>query len=108
MFSRYKAFVVVKSDRSIVQNFFRAFMKGYDFTVVSIPGKNAFQTYDSIFENITSAVNNCDLPLNEILVLLSAGPCAKVLAYDLSGQGIISYDVGKFFECWLEKIPCRQ
>lgn len=107
LLSVYKAFVVVKSDSFIVRSFFSTFMEGSDFTTVTIPGKNAFQSYDSILENIIWAVNDFDFHNDEVLILLSAGPCAKVLAYDLSRQGLTSYDVGKFFECWLENIHCR-
>lgn len=52
------------------------------------PAKNAFSKYDIIFHRIVDTVKKDDL------VLISLGPTATVLAYDLSKKNIQSIDLG--------------
>ncbi len=108
LISSYRAFVVVKSDPGIVELFFNRYIDNAPYRIVTIPGKNAFQSYDKILDTIISRVKESDVEKDDVLILISAGPCAKVLSYDLSQQGFTSYDIGKFFECWTENIDCRK
>ena len=52
------------------------------------PSKNAFSLYDQIFELAKKNV------LKDTLVLISLGPTATVLAYDLAIEGIQALDIG--------------
>ena len=52
------------------------------------PAKNAFNKYDIILHRIVNTVKKDDL------VLISLGPTATVLAYDLSKKNIQSIDLG--------------
>ena len=53
------------------------------------PGKNAFEAYARIWEQVRKSVREGDL------VLISLGPTATVLAYDLAAEGIQAIDVGQ-------------
>jgi len=72
------------------------------------PPKNAFDSYDEIYEAIIKNVS-----VNE-LVLISLGPTATILSYDLAKVGYQSIDIGHLdveYEWYLqgskEKIPLR-
>ncbi len=64
---------------------------------VEIPSTNAFKDENKILHKILELV----LDQNDTMVLISAGPCGKVLAYDLSKRGIWSIDTG---HCWDEPL----
>lgn len=53
------------------------------------PNKNAYEYYDFIKQSIKNHYNN-------ELVILSLGPTASVLAYDLHKEGIRAIDIGHF------------
>lgn len=108
LISPYKAFVVVKSDPHIVETFFNKYIEDAKYHLVTIPGKNAFQSYNKILDTIISRVKDSGFDRENVLILISAGPCAKVLSFDLSQQGFTAYDIGKFFECWTENENCRR
>lgn len=54
------------------------------------PSMNAFESYDLILAHVCKYARNMTKPL----VLMSLGPTATVLAYDLSKQGIQAIDIG--------------
>ncbi|MCR4623613.1 MAG: GT-D fold domain-containing protein [Alphaproteobacteria bacterium] len=60
-----------------------------------VPGKSSFNKYDSILDTIMTFDK-------EYLVLLSLGPCATVLAYDLSKEGYQALDIGHLPNSYLE------
>ena len=99
--SAFSTFVVVSSEADNVETFFTNHLKDTTCTKISIPAEGAFESYGEILKAVQqrldefSAVNQ-----EEILILLSAGPCAKVLAYDLTRRGYTAFDVGKLFRCW--------
>lgn len=64
-------------------------------TFVKVPTKNAFSEYDILLKNILIAIEK--QKSNKTIVLISAGPTAKVLVYDLSKMGIMAIDTG---HCW--------
>lgn len=104
--SKYKYIIVVKSNTETVDSFFDRFGISTKYSVVNIPPKNAFSQYDKILSDIEKNIDDYVL-LNgnkkDILILTSAGPCAKVLSYDLNKKGTMVWDIGKMFECWLDK-----
>lgn len=63
---------------------------------IKIPSENAFTNRQEIIAEIT---NKAQLYSN-VVVLLSAGVTATCLAYELSRNGIRTYDVGKLYR-WL-------
>ncbi len=54
------------------------------------PSKNAFERYTQILNNVRSQATL----INDALVLVSLGPTATVLAFDLSEMGIQTVDIG--------------
>ncbi|MDP1491874.1 GT-D fold domain-containing glycosyltransferase, partial [Klebsiella pneumoniae] len=53
------------------------------------PSKNAFERYTQILNNVRSQATL----INDALVLVSLGPTATVLAFDLSEMGIQTVDI---------------
>lgn len=53
------------------------------------PSKNAFHFYDEIYKSVKRHVNE------NALVLISLGPTATILAYDLAIEGIQALDIGQ-------------
>lgn len=60
---------------------------------VEIPPLNAYESVDEILLKIEK---ECTIKEN-IMALISAGPCGKILAYKLAKKGIWSIDTG---HCW--------
>jgi len=68
------------------------------------PHENAFDKYNEIFGVVEESV------LKDELVLISLGPAATVLAYDLAQQGIQALDIGQIdneYEWYLRKVSER-
>lgn len=107
LISKFKAYVVVKENLELVDNFFKTFIGDVDYKFIQIPEKSAFREYDRILEETKKAIDTLDYETEEILILVSAGACAKVLTYDLSQEGFVTYDVGKLFECWTDNADSR-
>jgi len=99
--AQFSTFVVVSSEADNVATFFGKNLKDSFCTTIAIPAKNAFESYRDILKAVQKKLDECSgANQKEILVLLSAGPCAKVLAYDLTCRGYTAFDVGKLFRCW--------
>lgn len=64
-------------------------------------GKSSFNKYDSILNTIKTFDKG-------YLILLSLGPCATVLAYDLSKEGYQALDIGHLPNSYLESIGERK
>ena len=93
----FEKFVIVKSNADIVDKFFNHFEIRKSYSLVTIPGKNAFTYYDRILDEVLASVDNNNQKV-DTLILISAGPCAKILVYELSRLGYVAYDIGKLFE----------
>ena len=68
------------------------------------PSNNAWENYDSILSQTMKISGTNDL------VLISLGPTATVLAYDLAMRGIQAIDIGQLdneYEWWLQKCDKR-
>jgi Domain of unknown function (DUF1792). len=65
------------------------FQNVVDLRRIIAPDKNAFSVYDKILEVIHKNIDK------DTLVLISLGPTATVLAYDLAMKGIQSIDIGQ-------------
>jgi hypothetical protein len=69
---------------------------------VNISDNNAFSNYESLIKTLLYYCSEYDLV--NLRVLVSAGPTAKLLVYDLTMHGIIAYDVGHYFKWKLNDI----
>lgn len=64
---------------------------------VKIPPKNAYRIVDCILQRIKTVVAND----KKAMVIVSAGPCGKILVYELAQEGIWAIDTG---HCWDEPL----
>ena len=67
---------------------------------IKIPEKNAYEEINKIEEEIKEKLKYIDKNI-KYSILISAGPCAKVLVYRLLKSNIIAYDIG---HCWDEPL----
>jgi hypothetical protein len=96
-----KKLIIVCNDRQVYEKFSRNYVNK-DIYFVKIARINAFQDYPKILEKIFALIDsNKLLDKNELKILISAGPTAKVLVYDLSSLGYITYDLGIILERYL-------
>lgn len=84
-------FVYSKEGRFIIDE--RLFGNLRSYEEIFIPPINAFDEYEEILEE-------CKTKEKEKLFLISAGPTATVLAYDLSLLGYQAIDIGHFPNCY--------
>lgn len=98
VFDQYENYIVIKSDKEIVDKFFSKYLNNCDYEIVPIPNQNAFSVYDDIFAETIATSKKLTAKKEHQVILISAGPCAKVLAHDLALRGYVAYDIGKFFE----------
>lgn len=71
---------------------------------IQCPQKNAFDMYEKILNSVRDHV------YGDELVLISLGPTATVLAYDLAQAGIQAFDIGQLdneYEWFLSKVDKR-
>lgn len=68
---------------------------------IEVPSRNAFIEKDKILAEIISQTNK----LKNSLVIISAGPTAKVLVYELAKRGIWAIDTG---HCWDKPLQTRK
>jgi len=68
---------------------------------VLVPPKNAYEVKEDILKNIKTLINNKE----KILVLISAGPCAKYLVYKLALEKVWAIDTG---HCWDNPLNLRK
>lgn len=77
------------------ETYFNYFSEKYKMksTFIKVPSKNAYDEKKTILEEILVTARN----MKNYVVLISAGPTAKYLAYELSRKDIIAIDTG---HCW--------
>lgn len=92
-------FVVGNNSHFIYEKRLFDNIKSAKMLVVS--GKSSFNKYDNILDTIMTFDK-------EYLVLLALGPCATVLAYDLSNKGYQALDIGHLPNGYLESIGERK
>jgi len=65
---------------------------------VPIPAENAFDAFDDILSAILAALEEANgFSVKYDRIIVSGGPCAKALVYELAQRGYVAHDVGKFF-----------
>jgi len=69
------------------------------FYYVKIPDKNFFSVLPETQKKITTIVNEYNIDRNDLVVMVSAGPGANILCYNLcqKAENILCYDMGNFF-----------
>lgn len=94
--------IFVHSDISCFTRFCATYNKNNQNTsFVKIPPKNCFSKYKEIEKEITDIVQNKRLDKKNTYILISAGPAAKVITFDLVQKGLICLDTG---HCWDEPL----
>lgn len=96
----YSNIILVHNDPqylSEVCNFDK--QRGY---YIEVPKRNAYDAIEYIEMKIKDVYENNRLEKSQTIILLSAGPTAKVLTYHLSEQGYIAIDCGHVWDEPLE------
>ena len=76
---------------NLIQQKFLNLFKNIEF--ISGPSNNAYYSYNDIIKKLLNIEN-----LKEKLILISLGPTATVMSYDLAQQGYWTIDIGHYFE----------
>jgi len=85
--------VMVHNDVKYREAFARKY--GIPADIVVIPAKNAYAVIDDILDEIMNRVHK---DMENTVVLVSAGPCGKILVDRLGDQGVRAYDAGHCFD----------
>lgn len=89
-----KKIILVVNEEQIFKDFSKKY-KDNDIFFIKIKKKNAYEEKDIILEKIFKYLSNNDP--NHIRVLVSAGPTAKIIVYEVARNGYIAYDMGHYF-----------
>lgn len=101
--NQFDRYLIVSSSTDLAQQFFSSVIPGATSAYIDIPPKNAFAEYDRILMKIKDELQNLtNQEKTKTLILISAGPCAKVLVYELSQADYVAFDIGKMFKCWID------
>lgn len=92
--SPLKKIVFVHNDRKWAERFENQYKIRCEY--VGIPKENAYMSLDDIYKNIIKYSDK-----ETTMILISAGPCGKVLTYLLSKEGYWAIDTG---HCWDEPL----
>ncbi len=65
---------------------------------ISAPKENAFKYHIEISKEILCIIKENNIKKENLVILISLGPAAKVIAYKLSKLGFLVYDMGYFFK----------
>jgi len=66
--------------------------------LLECPTTNAFEKREEIMGSIYEIIDSHRLRRENMIILISLGPAAKVIAYELSKKGLIVYDMGHYFD----------
>lgn len=66
--------------------------------LLECPTTNAFEKREEIIESIYDIINIHHLKRDNMIILISLGPAAKIITYELSKKGLIAYDMGHYFD----------
>lgn len=94
IFNKYSTAVICHSNNQVVQDFFR--LNKFRVRHVSLPPIDAYCSRHKIYNEIIKCA--AELDYRDFIVMVSAGPTAKFLVYELSKVGIRALDVGHLFE----------
>lgn len=71
-----------------------------DVSFIETPGRESFRLVSKIIKEVTSRI---EVNKGNYRVILATGPASKVLVYELSKLGIVSYDIGRGIEAVYRK-----
>mgnify|MGYP002520784501 CR=1 FL=1 len=83
--------LLIHNDEKRKDIFEKKYNKKIEF--IKTPSRDSYKECDEIIKKVL-AINN----INDYIVLVSAGPAAKVIAYELSKRGIWTVDTGHCFD----------
>ncbi|PHV70154.1 hypothetical protein CS063_11800 [Sporanaerobium hydrogeniformans] len=95
--------VFVHHDELYAKKFFDRYNIRYKF--VKVPSVDAFTHKESIVRNIEKSIEN--LSNKKTCILISAGPCAKLLVKELAEKGYWAIDTGHCWDAPLHSIPSK-
>ena len=90
--------IFVHNNLKCAENFQEKYCKKVHY--IQVPGNNCYSEIDHIIDKIKSKISDSQNP-GQLAVLLSAGPCAKVIIYRLLDCGVQMIDTG---HCWDEPL----
>jgi hypothetical protein len=90
-----KDVILVHNDNKLFLNFRLIHQTGKTY-FVQIKEKNAFDDCDITISKILELTNG--YKYNEVVVMISGGPAAKVMVYDLSKSNVHAIDMGHYFK----------
>lgn len=88
--------IFVHNNKIYANEFEKKYNKKVEF--IAVKSENSYDDVDKIENDIIELVKKYQ---SNYKILLSAGPCSKVISYRLCQKNIISYDVG---HCWDEPL----
>lgn len=98
-----KEILIVEGNKSKLGVGNNLFSKAKKINRILCPSKNAFEVYDSIFENVKKYSE-------DKIIIIALGPTATILAYDLAKLGKVAIDLGHIdleYEWYLRKVQGR-
>lgn len=66
--------------------------------LIEAPKSNSWSSMPRIHSQLEALIKDNGLEKNETLVMVSMGPAAKVLVYELTKEGFTAWDAGQFFD----------
>jgi len=90
-----KDVILVHNDNKLFLNFRLIHQTGKTY-FVQIKEKNAFDDCDITISKILELTNG--YKYNEVVVMISGGPAAKVMVYELSKSNVHAIDMGHYFK----------
>ncbi|MBS6375852.1 MAG: DUF1792 domain-containing protein [Clostridium sp.] len=91
-----KKIIFVHNNVKYAEIFLKKYKIKTDF--IKIPSENAYKIANDILKKIKAASSD-----EKVMVLISAGPCGKILAYELAKDGIWAIDTGHCWDAPLDK-----
>lgn len=85
--------IFVHNDIKFSNNFEKKYNKTTFF--VKVPKANSYGEKEKILKTIEEVANNIDR--GDLIILVSAGPCGKILVNELTSKGLWAIDTG---HCW--------
>lgn len=89
-----KHIIIITSNTSR----FETIKLGITTHLIESPKSNSWSDLPNLKATLFKMVTDNNLPKEKILVMVSMGPAAKVMVYDLAQEGFTAWDAGQFFD----------
>ena len=92
-------YIIIVHNNEKYFRWFNEEYKGKKLYFVKIPDKNFFSVLPETQKKIMDLINENNIDRNDLIVMVSAGPGANILCYNLcqKDENILCYDMGNFF-----------